>query len=324
MSITGCNNSFNPAVRVPEQLTFDSGIFTVNKLGGFSEFAMLELIDIPDTIIEILSRAFYNCINLFEIDLPDNLQSIGKSAFQGCTKLTEVYIPASVKSISEAVFADCRNLTSIKVDPANSRYSVVQDCLIDNSTGLLIQGLSTGVIPQDGSIRKLGQHCFSSTDISSVEVPNGITVIPSNAFSRCGDLISIVLPDTLITLDATCFAWCSKLNNVILPNNLVNIKTYAFNSCALEDVVIPASVDNVLERSFGDMPSLKAVTFEKSIDENNEIKVPYIHSNAFVNSGSVDAPVVFKLPWSADKTPNAPWGAKYYELIFDYEEDENV
>jgi hypothetical protein len=90
----------------------------------------------------------------------------------------------------------------------------------------------------------------------------------------------------------------------------------------LENVVIPASVNNVLERSFGDMPSLKTVTFKKQLDANGNIKVPYIHKSAFINSGSAESPVEFRLPWSEEQTPDAPWGATNYKLIFNYEETE--
>jgi hypothetical protein len=109
--------------------------------------------------------------------------------------------------------------------------------------------------------------------------------------------------------------------------------TYAFNSCSLENIVIPASVNNILERAFGDITSLKTVTFKKATDATGNIKVPAINRNAFVGSGSQEAPIVFNLPWSEQQHYSAftgldgdnlekdpTFGANYYVFNFDYKE----
>ncbi len=310
MSITECNNKFNPAVKIPAQFDLASGTFKVVSLGGFSDHTSLELINLPSTLTEIQARAFYSCYNMFEIDFPEALTTIGRHAFQGCVRLKDIYIPASVTSIGEAAFADCNGIESITVDENNERYYVKDDCLIDKDNGLLLQGLSTGKIPQDGSIYSLGQYCFSNTAIKTIWIPDNIDIIPNNAFSRCESLYSVSLPDNLHTLDATCFAWCPSLVVVNLPESLVNIRTYVFDSCSLSAITIPAAVETVLERAFGDMPSLKKVKFNKPAGDG-PINVPYIHVNAFVNSGAgtEENPMIFEVPWTSDQTPDAPWGA---------------
>lgn len=321
ITITECNNNFNAAVKIPVCLNFEGSDFTVVSVGGFSDHTKLELISLPESLTEILFRGFYSCANLFEITLPEGLQTIGGSAFQGCSKLTEFYIPATVKNIGEAAFADCKELKNIYVAEGNSKYKMLQDCLVDTNTATLLQGLSSGIIPQDGSVKNLGQYCFSNTNIESALIPDGVSIVPTNAFSRCTLLTDVKLPSSLKILDATCFAWCLNLKGIDLPEGLTDVRTYVFNSCALENVILPASIKNILERSFGDIPTLRTVTFKKQLDENGEIIVPYIHENAFKNSGSSDHILTFRVPWSADKTPGAPWGAVNYEVIFDYEEE---
>lgn len=336
MAITDCNNKFNAAVKVPSEFVFDSDTYILTQLGGFSEHSKLELISIPESVSEIRARGFYNCYNLFEITLPKLLKTIGKSAFQGCAKLKDIFIPATVNSIGEAALADCLKLEKINVDLENTRYKVVQDCLIDTKSKKLLQGLTTAIIPQDGSITSLGQHCFSNTDITNIQIPEGVTNISTNAFSRCGYLTEVILPSTLEVLDATCFAWCSNLKNIELPSKLRTIRTYVFDSCAFENVTMPESIIDVLERSFGDMTSLKTVTFKKHLDENGELVIPNIHQNAFANSGTSDSPIVFNLPWSkeqhkaafevdTDGKPRDPFfgaiGVNYENINFDYEEE---
>ena len=97
---------------------------------------------------------------------------------------------------------------------------------------------------------------------------------------------------------------------------------FVFDSCALKDIVIPSTVETILERAFGDMPTLETVTFKKRLDEDGNIIVPNINEKAFAGSGSTDHTLTFNLPWSSDKTPLAPWGATNCELNFDYNEGE--
>ena len=92
--------------------------------------------------------------------------------------------------------------------------------------------------------------------------------------------------------------------------------------------MIPSTTYKVLARSFGSIPTLETVTFKKSVDANNKIVVPDIYDEAFLDSGSDEKPVVFRLPWSAEQdaaAPNghAPWGARNAEVIFDYDEEVN-
>ena len=318
-SITSCKNKYNVAVKIPENLTFASGAYTITGFGGFRDHTQMELIVLPDTVTSILSEALYNCSKLYEIILPDSLTTIGKNALQGCARLTTIHIPANVVSISSGAFANCPGLQSITVDSNNQKYAVLEGCLVDTSTNTLIQGLSSGLIPQDGSVKALSDFCFAGTSIVSILIPDGVTTIPSNAFSRCASLTNVSLPESITLLGATCFAWCSNLSNAPLPQGLKELKTYVFDSCALTDVKIPSSVDKIGECAFGHMSSLKTVTFGKELDENGEIKVPNIHEKAFSSSGSTGAKLVFNVPWSSDKTPNAPWGAVNATVNFDYE-----
>lgn len=312
MSVTKCKNKWNAAVLIPETMSLDSGSYTITAVGGFDEHTRMELIKFPETTTEILPRGLYNCYSLFEVTLPESVTTIGMTAFQNCSRLKTLFIPKNVISIGEAAFADCKSLTEITVDAKNPRYVVINDCLIDTQEKKLLQGLSTQdcEIPTDGSIIKLGQHCFSNTNIVATKIPEGVTEIPNNAFSRCYNLVSVALPDfSLEQLGATCFAWCTNLKSIKLPEGLKHIFTYVFDSCALSEVEIPSTVETILERAFGDMPTLKSVKFKQRLNADGSVYMPEIHENAFVTSGSVDNEIVFEVPWASTDTPAAPWGA---------------
>jgi hypothetical protein len=290
MAITKCKNDLNAAVSIPESLTFSTTPYTITELGGFKDHSKLELVRLPDTLLKLSADAFASCTNLSEITLPDSLCVIGAKALMTCTKLKTITIPANVQTIADSALSGCYNLESITVDPGNSNFVVIQDCLIDTRSEKLIQGLTTGRIPQDGSVTCLSNYCFANMPITSIEIPNSISIIANNAFSRCEALESVTLPNTIKVLDATCFAWCSKLSKIELPDGLTDIMTYVFNSCPLQEVVIPASVNSIHDQSFGNISTLQTVTFSKALAGT---KIPFIHHKAFDASGAV----TFILPW---------------------------
>jgi hypothetical protein len=152
--------------------------------------------------------------------------------------------------------------------------------------------------------------------ITSVEIPNSISRIANNAFSRCEALESVTLPNTIKVLEATCFAWCSKLSEIELHEGLTDIMTYVFNSCPLKELVIPASVNNIYEQSFGNISKLQTVTFKKSLDDDGSIKMPNIQHKAFDNTSVA----TFKLPWSLNDHLNKFTGT-YVDREKTYDKD---
>ena len=328
MAITKCKNDLNAAVRIPETFTFAATPYTVTKLGGFQNHSILELVRLPDTLQELSASAFAACTNLSAITLPDTLRIIRKQALQTCTKLKTIVIPVNVQTIEDAPFAGCYSLETVEVAPGNNNFVVTQGCLVDTRSKRLVQGLASGVIPQDGSVTSLGEYCFYEMPITAVTIPDSITKITTNAFSRCEALETVVLPSTITALEATCFAWCRKLSNINLPEGLKDIMTYVFNSCAFENVVIPASVNQVLNQSFGNIKSLQTVTFKKALRADGSIKIPDIGAEAFAESGTDAAPVVFNVPWSEEEHNNkfaqAPtFGAANAVINYNYDEEAN-
>ena len=324
IEIIKCNNKFNAAVLVPNELSVATTPYTVVSIGGiyeggFAKHTALELIELPDTLISINQYAFYGCTNLFEISIPQSTESIRANAFQGCNKLSTIHIPAKVNNIEAAAFADCRGLNSITVATDNTKYIVDGDCLIDTTTDTLLRGLPTSVIPS--YIKALQSYCFSGTDVEAVSIPDGIKAVTSNAFTRCEKLTELYLPSSLIELGATCFYCCYKLQNVTIPESVSTIRSYAFAECSIEDLVLPAATVALGDSAFGNLAKLKTVTINCDIGSIAKGDNGF-HSRAFQGAGSPDG-VVFNVPWTAEQhkamwSENFAWGAKNYTINFNY------
>jgi hypothetical protein len=81
---------------------------------AFYALPELKRANIPKTVTEIGSNAFFECSNLSGVtfEAGSQLTSIGEQAFQ-LSSLTSIIIPASVTSIGEDAFIGCSNLSHV-------------------------------------------------------------------------------------------------------------------------------------------------------------------------------------------------------------------
>ena len=101
------------------------------------------------------------------------------------------------------------------------------------------------------SLNSIGHSAFSNTSIESIEIPDGITDIPVNAFRECDDLISINLPDSITSVGNYAFMECSSLQSINIPDDVISIGLRAFYGCTvLETVNLGVSVSTIGNQAF--------------------------------------------------------------------------
>lgn len=111
-----------------------------------------------------------------------------------------------------------------------------------------------------------------------------VTEILSEAFLNCGELSSITLPNSLTVIGKGAFANCTALTSVTIPNSVTNIKNYAFNGCtALASVTLGNSVERIGCCSFGGSKELTSITLPASLTGLNSDAFMYSSSLAEVN-----------------------------------------
>ena len=136
------------------------------------------------------------------------------------------------------------------------------------------------VIPEDVTymnrtrkVTGIGSHAFSQCKgLSSVTIPNSVTLIEDKAFSDCPSLISIIIPKSVTSIGDYAFSNCSGLTSVTIPNSVISIGKGAFRNCSgLTSVTIPNSVISIGSYAFEICSGLTSVTIGNSVTSIGEM-----------------------------------------------------
>lgn len=129
--------------------------------------------------------------------------------FDYCRDIKNIYIPASVIYIGVCTF-NCRAtmgghgfiksnvIEKIVVAEGNPCYYVDGNCLIEKSSKKIILGCDSSVIPDDGSVKIIGEAAFANCQaIETIILPKSITEIEASAFNNCDNLKKIYITSSV-------------------------------------------------------------------------------------------------------------------------------
>jgi hypothetical protein len=133
----------------------------------------------------------------------------------------------------------------------------------------------------------IGQGAFYNTRITSIQIPQGVSSIGSDAFSQCVSLTVVSLPGSLLSIGNgafyntslagvtfpagitaignDAFGNCTSLVTVSLPNGLMTIGSGAFWNCRFSSITIPGTVAMIGKDAFGNNPVLLNVNLGNGI-----------------------------------------------------------
>ena len=122
------------------------------------------------------------------------------------------------------------------------------------------------VIPEryDGKrVVSIGEGAFSDCRyLTSITMPDTITVIGAHAFQCCECLKNVTLSKNLKKIEYLAFDGCYSLENIELPFSIEKIDYMAFSECiGLKEIIIPLNTVMIGQQAFADCKQLKSVIF---------------------------------------------------------------
>lgn len=232
---------------------------------------------------------------------------------------TELVIPrwiddAPVFKIGQAAFKDNKNIISAVI-PEGIR--TLPYSLFYNATNL-----ESVVIPDTVSTLSLSN--FNSTGIKQLEIPNGVTIIPSYFAYMCKNLDSVNMGNRIVEIQDAAFAGCVSLTNVRLSNNLKTIGKQAFYNTNISNITLPDSLRTLSDSCLGRTLKLERITIPRSVKTIGkafsqcwklaeivfEGTPDSIAEEALFEVGSqVEGGAHIYVPWAEGEVAGAPWSA---------------
>lgn len=290
-------------ITIPAQVTHGAQTYPVSKIGDrvFCNYKyVLTSVQIPDTVTEIGSNAFYNCTSLKRVTIQDNkpscVKKIGRQAFMFCSELTDIPILDSVTEIDSEAFHHCEELDTV----------TIPEGVTSVADGMFSYCYSLHTVTLPDSVTAIEERAFTGTALTQIHIPAKVTRIGTNAFSECFALSTItsdsesypaidnVLYEKSANGDYALIRYPSQREDPAfkIPNGVARIETHAFAGCArLERIAIPSSVTKISEYAFSSCESLKTVEYSGSRSQWNAISTDSGLQSLPVAHGSIDVTV---------------------------------
>ncbi len=269
-----------------KEVIFNNGLEVIGHR-SFENTKCLEAADLPKTVNEIESSAFYSsgisrinipsgvkrlyfgtfseCSRLAVVDIEEGVEEIESGTFSNDRALKELTIPASIKSlgngfmdnagVKKLVFADTENELFMKVD---NEYSGPWYNLPELQSLYLGRQITTEKWNNEGTVKDA--HLFS--DLKKLEnVTFGPTFhsISTAMFSGCVALKQIDIPESVTEICKSAFA-STGLTSVTIPSSISSIEEYTFYGCiSLKSFELPSSVTIIGEGAFENCTALENV-----------------------------------------------------------------
>ena len=199
-----------------EQVTVSGG-----SVGNYAFHRIDNLKKISINCETIGEEAFSGCDYLTDITLGENVKTLGDKAFYTCDALERVEIPSTVTDIGEKTFYSCPALKEAIIRAGTVKAGTFYNC----------RALTTLVISDNAMLDAsfTAANTYAKETLETVRIGKG--EIGNSAFSNCTNLTTVELGDGVTSIGKSAFLKCTQLPSITIGNGVTSIGISAFNGC---------------------------------------------------------------------------------------------
>ena len=134
--------------------------------------------------------------------------------FSGATSLSSVTIGDKVTTILSSAFSDCSAIKRVNISDLDAWCKITFGSYDANPTYYSKRLYLNGV------------------EVSSVDMPSGITSVNQYVFYGCSGLTSVTIPNSVMSIGSYAFRYCRGLTSVTIGSGTTSIGARAFNGCS--------------------------------------------------------------------------------------------
>lgn len=281
-----------------EQVTVSGG-----SVGNYAFHRIDNLKKISINCETIGEEAFSGCDYLTDITLGENVKTLGDKAFYTCDALARVEIPSTVTDIGEKTFYSCPALKEAIIRAGTVKAGTFYNCralttLIISDNATLDATFTVRNAYASGTLEtvkigkgEIGNSAFSNcTNLTTVELGDGVTSIGTSAFLKCKQLSSIAIGSGVISIGASAFNGCTALANAEIKSGAIGAN--AFQDCtSLANVTLGDGVTSIGRNAFLRCKALASISIGSGVTsiESGAFNGCTALTNANIGSGAIGA-----------------------------------
>lgn len=176
-----------------------------------------------------------------ELELQGRLEEIGICSFEGCISLRALKINGDCKTIKNEAFKRCSQLEELQI---NGKLETIGNYAFFECTRLERISLPEGLT---------GLHCdaFSRCGLKEIIIPKSIDKLEIGTFNANKNLERVIIEGDIYCIGGSCFIGCEKLREVKFLGKCKEIWSLAFKDCkSLKRIILPDGIEFIKEEAF--------------------------------------------------------------------------
>lgn len=178
-----------------------------------------------------------------------HVTSINELAFNRCS-LESLTLPSSILKTGKLAFWDC-HVSELHISSWGTWCNIVFDssdyCLLSTAEHVFVGG--------------------EETDMETIEIPEGTTIIGKYCFQGCTAIKKVIIPNSVMTIGACAFYGCSGLQEIVIPDNVTELGQFAFTGCSgAKSLTIGNGVKTIPDSAFSNCEGLTTVNVPNTVE----------------------------------------------------------